>query len=258
VQSGQSRPVNDPLPPVRVKGIRIVDLFERALGRIDGGRVLDVATQEGGFVQILIDHLKNYTEIVGIDVDGRAIETAQQTLGRANVRFQVMNAERLDFEDGSFDTVSISASLHHLSHISRVLEEMVRILKPGGHLILAEMHRDGQTEAELTSVYLHHWVAEVDVALGGLHRPTLTRQELADYARVGLSHIALYDRADRDSDPMQADRIEQLEGLIESTIRRTEGTSHCQAVVERGAQLRSRLYQVGAQREPILVIVGIK
>jgi ubiquinone/menaquinone biosynthesis C-methylase UbiE len=75
-----------------------------------------------------------------------------------------MDAERLCFEDDSFDTVAISASLRHLSHIQRVLDEMVRVLKPGGHFIAAEMHRDGQTEAELTSVYLHQWVAQVDTA----------------------------------------------------------------------------------------------
>ncbi len=235
-----------------------MDVFERALGDIDGGRVLDVATQEGGFVQILMDHLKSYIEIVGIDICERAIERAQRTIRQPAVRFQVMSAERLDFEDGSFDTVAISASLHHLSHISQVLKEIKRVLKPGGHFILAEMHRDGQTEAELTSVYLHHWVAQVDAALGRLHHPTLARQELADYARLGLSRVEFYDSIDRDSDPMQADRIEQLEGLIERTIRRAEGASNCKALVERGEELRQRLHKVGAQREPILVFIGRK
>jgi ubiquinone/menaquinone biosynthesis C-methylase UbiE len=141
-----------------------VDAFARALGDINGGSVLDVATHEGGFVRILMDHLKSYAEIVGIDIHEHAIETAQRTLGQPGVRFRVMDAERLDLQDDSFDTVAISASLHHLSHIQRVLDEMVRVLKPGGHFIAAEMHRDGQTEAELTSVYLHQWVAQVDTA----------------------------------------------------------------------------------------------
>jgi len=64
-----------------------------------------------------------------------------------------MNAERMDFANESFDTVSISASLHHLPNIQQVLAEISRVLKPGGNFILAEMHRDGQTAAELTSVY---------------------------------------------------------------------------------------------------------
>jgi 2-polyprenyl-3-methyl-5-hydroxy-6-metoxy-1,4-benzoquinol methylase len=236
-----------------------VDVIERTLRGIDGGRVLDVATQEGGFVQILMGNLKGYTEIVGIDIHERAIETAQSTRGREGVRFLVMNAEQLDFEDDSFDTVTISASLHHLSNIQRVLEEMERVLKPGGHFIVAEMHRDGQTEAELTSVYLHQWVAEVDSALGRLHNSTLARQEFADYvASLGLSHVEFHDRFDRDSDPMQKARTEQLEGLIERTIQRAEGVSNCRALKERGEELRQRLHKVGARREPVLVVVGKK
>ena len=67
----------------------------------------------------------------------------------------------------------------------------------------------GQTEAELTSIYLHHWVAEVDSALGRLHDSTLARQEFVDYvASLGLSQVEFYDYTDRDSDPMERARIE--------------------------------------------------
>jgi SAM-dependent methyltransferase len=171
----------------------------------------------------------------------------------------VMNAEQLDFEDESFDTVSISASLHHLSNIQRVLGEMKRVLKTGGHFILAEMHRDGQTEAELTSVYLHQWVAEIDSELGHLHNRTFTRQELVDYVvSLGLRNIEFHDSFDRDSDPMEKGRIERLEGLIDRVIQRSEGISNNSEFKERGEKLRKRLREVGARREPILVAIGEK
>jgi ubiquinone/menaquinone biosynthesis C-methylase UbiE len=108
---------------------QIMDVIEKVLGCIAGGRVLDVATQEGGFVQILIENLQDYTEIVGVDINERVIETAQGAMGQEDIRFLVMNAEQLDFKDESFDTVSISASLHHLSDIRRALEEMERVLR---------------------------------------------------------------------------------------------------------------------------------
>ena len=236
-----------------------MDVIEKVLGCIAGGRVLDVATQEGDFVQILIENLQDYTEIVGVDINERVIETARGAMGQEDIRFLVMNAEQLDFKDESFDTVSISASLHHLSDIRRVLEEMERVLKPDGHFIIVEMHREGQTEAELTSVYLHHWVADVDSTLGRLHNSTLARQEFADYvASLGLSNVEFYDFSDRDSNPMEKTRIEQLEGLIGRVIQRAEGTSNYGNLKERGEELRQRLYEVGAQREPILVIIGRK
>jgi ubiquinone/menaquinone biosynthesis C-methylase UbiE len=236
-----------------------MDIFERVLGGIDGGKVLDVATQEGHFVQILMEKLKDYTEIVGIDVNERAIASARDAIGQEDVQFLVMNAEELDFEDESFDTVTISASLHHLSNIPRVLEEMRRVLKSGGHFIVVEMHQECQTGAELTSVYLHQWAAEVDTALGRLHNSTLPRQEFVDHiACLGLSNVEFYDYVDRDSDPMDKTRIEQLEGLIEMIIQRAEETRNYSDLKKRGEELRNRLQEVGAQREPIVLIIGQK
>jgi ubiquinone/menaquinone biosynthesis C-methylase UbiE len=236
-----------------------MNVIESGLGSIVGGRVLDVATQDGGFVQILMEHLKSYTEIVGIDIHERAIERAGDNIHQEGIRFLVMNAEELDFKDEDFDTVSISASLHHLSNIRQVLEEMNRVLKSGGHFILVEMHRDGQTEAELTSVYLHQWAAEVDSALGRLHNPTFSRQEIVDVVEsMELEDTEIYDYVDRDSDPLERTRIEQLEGLIERLIRRADGVRNDLELKARGEKLHQRLRKVGAQREPILLVVGNK
>jgi ubiquinone/menaquinone biosynthesis C-methylase UbiE len=240
-------------------GDRTMNIFKKVLGGIDGDKVLYVATQEGGFVQILIENLKSYQEIVGIDINEHAIQTARDRIIRDEVRFLVMDAEQLDFKDGSFDTVSISASLHHMSNVQRVLEEMRRVLKTGGHFILAEMHRDGRTEAELTSVYLHQWAAEVDSALGRVHNHTFSRQALVDYVEsMELSDIGLYDSVERDPDPLETTRIEQLEGLIERLIKRAEGAKNDKELIARGELLRKRLREVGAQREPILLVIGSK
>jgi len=236
-----------------------VNTIEKALGHIAGGSVLDVGTQEGGFVQILKENLQSYTELVGIDKNERSISTASKSLREDNIRFLVMNAEQMDFEDEHFDTVSISASLHHLANIPRVLGEMKRVLKPGGHFIIIEMHRDGQTEAELTSIYLHHWVAEIDSALDRLHNSTFARQEFMDYAEsLELHNIEFYDFCDRDSDPMDKARVEQLESLIERINQRATGVDNAKELKMRGTALRQRLHMVGAQREPILLIIGKK
>ena len=55
-------------------------MIERILSGIDGGKVLDIATYEGHFVRILKENLKSYSEIVGIDVNEQAIETARGRL----------------------------------------------------------------------------------------------------------------------------------------------------------------------------------
>ena len=236
-----------------------MEVIERVLREIDGGKVLDVATQEGHFVQILMENLKSYTEIVGIDINKKAIETAWDNVSRENVRFLVMDAEQLDFENEHFDTVTISASLHHLADIRRALVEMMRVLKTGGRFILVEMHEDARTKAARTFVSLHQWVAEVDSALGYLHKKTLARQEFVNYVTaLGLTQLGYYDYSDKDSDPKDEARIEQLESLIARTIQRAENAKNFLPLKRRGEELRQRLHAVGAQREPILMVVGKK
>lgn len=137
----------------------MINIFKQALHHIPGGRVLDVTNAQGGFIGILKESLKNYAKIIGVDVDKHAIASARSPFDEEDFCFVQMAGERLGFEDQSFDTVSVAASLHHLANPSQALAEMRRVLKPGGHLIVSEMHRDGQTEPQLTAVRIHHWAA---------------------------------------------------------------------------------------------------
>ncbi len=236
-----------------------MEIFRQTLGDIVGGSVLDVATQRGGFVQILTENLQSYTEITGIDISEEAIAAAQNTFDQENIQFIQMDAGQLNFADARFNTVSLSASLHHMVNIPQVLAEAMRVLKPGGHFILAEMHREGQTEAQLTRVYIHHWAAAVDTALGIPHNKTLTRQEFVDYmAELALSDVVYHDFSDTESDPMDEEMIASHEEVIEKYIQRIAGTADYATLKQQGEALRQRLRAVGVQSEPILVIVGRK
>ena len=236
-----------------------MDVLEKAINSVAAGKVLDVATQEGHFVRLLMKNLQSYTQIVGIDVDEDAIRKAQEAIKDKRVQFLVMNAEQMDFADESFDTVSISASLHHMGNVRQVLAEVGRVLKSGGNLIFAEMHRDGQTAAEFTSVYLHHWVGDVDTALGGVHNHTMSRQELIDHiGSLGLRKTKYYDVVDRETDPMGKTNVGQLEDMIARVTDRAKGAGSYDELEQRGGELRCRLREVGAQREPILIVIGKK
>jgi len=234
-----------------------MDIIEKALSTVVGGRVLDVATQEGGFVQILTENLHSYTQAVGIDLTEQAIKTAHDRLGGAKTHFLVSDAEHLVFAAASFDTVSVSASFHHFADIPRVLAEIKRILRPGGTFILAEMVDDPQTEAERTSVQLHRWAARVDTAMGRLHNQTLTRQQLLDYvATLDLSQVELYDSNGRDLDPMDGELLTQLDAVIQKIIPRAETADPSGELKRQGEALRQRLQQFGACGEPVLVVIG--
>jgi ubiquinone/menaquinone biosynthesis C-methylase UbiE len=101
----------------------------RRLGSVSGGKVLDVATAKGGFIDTLMKTLKCYDSFVGIDYcaseeSREDMESARKRFEGKPVQFFQMNAENLQFEDESFDTVCISHSLHHLDRIDRVLMEI--------------------------------------------------------------------------------------------------------------------------------------
>jgi ubiquinone/menaquinone biosynthesis C-methylase UbiE len=197
-----------------------MSIFKQALAAIAGGTVLDVATGRGGFIGTLKRCLQSYTEIVGIDVSERFLKDAQNSYGEESIRFIRMDAERLSFRDESFGTVSAAKSLHHWTSVPQVLCEMKRVLKPGGHLVVSDMHRDVQTEAQRTDMYIHHLGAEVHTFRGFTHNKTFTRQEIVDFVgNLGLSNIVSYDWTNTDSDPMDAEALREKEELIDRILR---------------------------------------
>ena len=66
----------------------------------------------------------------------------------------VADAMRLPFQDGVFDAVVCLHVLHHLAHPSRAVEEMVRVAKPGGCLLIAEPH--ASVSLRLVLALTHH------------------------------------------------------------------------------------------------------
>ena len=97
--------------------------------------------------------------VTGIDAAGEMIAFARKKRGTSNCRFEAMAAEQLDFTDASFDAVVSSLFYHHvpLDLKQRSLNEAFRVLKPGGRLIIADMHRPTTFFGALVS-HVSRWV----------------------------------------------------------------------------------------------------
>ena len=166
-----------------MKSSGAVEICKR-LGEMSGGKVLDVGTSEGSFIKTLMKILRDYDSFIGIDISEEDLEKARSKFNDEPVEFIGMNAEKMTFDDNSFDTVCISFSIHHLEKPNKVLDEMQRVLKPGGHLIIQEMFcDDDQNEAKQTETLVHHWDAKVDSIRGVPHFETLSREQLRELVR---------------------------------------------------------------------------
>jgi SAM-dependent methyltransferase len=227
------------------------------LGHISGGRVLDVATGSGNFTYFLLDGLKDYAEIIGIDTNERgAAAFAEVFKEQPNVRFEAVDALEMGYPDASFDTVCIANSLHHFNDPQAVLHQMARVLRPGGCFMVAEMYRDGQSETQMTHVHLHHWWAAIDRAAGIIHNETYTREDLlALVAFLGLDDLKLQDLSDTEEDPKNPETLAQLDPVIDRYIQRAEGRPDLQT---RGEALRQRLHEIGFHGATSLIALGMK
>jgi SAM-dependent methyltransferase len=165
-----------------------------------------------------------------------------------------MDALNPTFPPGSFDTVTMSASLHHFDDPRAILGAMRRLVRPGDTIVVAEMYADGQTEAQRTHVLLHHWWAAVDRRWGAVHRDTYRRTDLVQLLTEVLpGGLVLADAADTRADPRDPATLETLEDVIYRYIALAAGHGK---LVRRGERLRQRLHRVGVHGASTLVAVA--
>jgi MPBQ/MSBQ methyltransferase len=102
-------------------------------------RVLDVGCGIGGTTR-LMGKLKPQWSLTGISISPEQIKRASQfsiKQGVMNVDFRCCDAMAMPFPDGSFDVVWSCESAEHMPDKEGFLRECLRVLKPGGRLVLA-------------------------------------------------------------------------------------------------------------------------
>ena len=95
------------------------------------GLVLDAGCGNGGFTSEI---MKQGGTVVGVDISHEMLQVAKDSGGE----FVVGDLEKLPFGDETFDIVLCSMILHHFPSISSVSEEIAKVLKKGGKLVVLE------------------------------------------------------------------------------------------------------------------------
>ncbi len=106
--------------------------------------VLEIGVGMGTHAQLIAPHARSF---IGIDLTSYAVKSTTNrfkhaALERPNIRIVEMDAESLEFNDGSFDFVWSWGVIHHSSDTRRILREIHRVLKPGGRATTMVYHRN--------------------------------------------------------------------------------------------------------------------
>lgn len=110
-------------------------------------RVLDCGCGTGRSTEIIAKRLGQGSRIIGVDYSPLMIARAKQLRPSVNggiIEFEVMNCQKLTYEDGSFDWVVALECFPHFANQDTALGEFYRILKDGG--FVAILHRDSSTD----------------------------------------------------------------------------------------------------------------
>lgn len=122
-----------------------------------GARLLDVGCGIGGSARMLAADYG--LEVLGISISPAQIARAQaltpaSLAGRC--RFAVMDALALDLPDQSFDAVWSVEACPHMADKQRYADELLRVLKPGGRLAVADWNRRDPAAGAMN--HLERWV----------------------------------------------------------------------------------------------------
>lgn len=122
-------------PSLRDRGL--IELIVEASAVQPHARVLDVACGPGLVVSAFAERAEH---VSGIDVVPAMIERARELLrGITNVELVLGDVRALPFADRSFEVVVSRFAFHHFQEPDLVLQEMRRVCKPGGCIVVADL-----------------------------------------------------------------------------------------------------------------------
>lgn len=115
----------------------ILDLFKVEKGM----KVLDVGCGTGNFS---IKLAKMGCEVIGIDISEEMLKVAEEKAKKEglNIKFYNMDVYNMEFEADYFDGIVSVTAFEFLEEPEKAIEEMFRVLKPNGYLLIGTINKD--------------------------------------------------------------------------------------------------------------------
>jgi len=112
------------------------DLFYSTLAPVAGEKILDVGAGKGAIANRVLQRTKG-AEVYAVDPNEKRVASMRRDYPA--VKSSVAGAESLPFPDSFFDKAYTTMALHHYADLGKALQELKRILKPGGGFVIVEV-----------------------------------------------------------------------------------------------------------------------
>lgn len=140
----------------------------RSLKPLHPQLMLDVATGTGDFAIESI-RILNPKKIIGVDISQGMLEVAQEKIKKKGLQHQfevqLGDSEKLQFEDNTFDAVTVAFGVRNFENLEQGLADIYRVLKPGGRAVVLEL--SNPTAFPVKQLY-HFYFHKLTPALGKL------------------------------------------------------------------------------------------
>jgi len=219
--------------------------------------ILDVGCGTGDFIKLLDATFEGKVRITGVDPGEQWLKEARFRFPQEQIDFVRMSGEQLLFEDASFDVVTLSNALHHLENIEQTLNEMKRVLKPDGWLLINEISNGELSPAQENQRMLHHFKSFVDRLHGITHRPTWTPDEILEIVvqnklEILDSFLHLKMKTVNREELFLEDKYREMASLLEEL----QGRPEFEQTKDQLPLFRDRLTKHGFQTAPQLMVIA--
>ena len=105
-------------------------------------KVIDVACGTGDLAKLLLNYLKNDSQITCVDPNKGMLKKGKEKLNNfKNLKWIVSSAEKLPLTNNIFDFYTISFGLRNTNNLNKALSEAYRVLRPGGRYLCLEFSK---------------------------------------------------------------------------------------------------------------------
>ncbi len=119
--------------------------------------ILDMATGTGDMA-ILACRLLDPNKVIGVDLSAEMLELGRKKIEKEGLTKKIEllkgDGEAINFPDNSFDAVTVAFGVRNFENLDNGLRELLRVLKPGGKLVILEFSKPNWGFKNLYNLYM--------------------------------------------------------------------------------------------------------